>query len=201
MYSKISSAGLISIGNKASNIVSFISFILWCIFFSLIITFQDFYSCFRRVFQFFSYFLLDSCKNWCRFSSKINVECDVSTSIPCTTIFRDDVVLVMEKLGLHRDTKGQIGKEEPILEDSIEIANMFDVKEPCLDELGEAFGVFDENKDGFIDAEELNKVMKSIGLIGFCEQECQRMIMVFDDNCDGKIDFGEFVKLMEECCI
>ncbi|KAI3463965.1 hypothetical protein Pfo_020628 [Paulownia fortunei] len=192
MDSKMSAAGLISIANKAANLVSFISFILWCIFYSCIITFQDFYSCFRRIFQLLSYLLLESWKSCCRLSSKINVEHDVTTSKPCVS--REDVEIVMEKLGLYEGLRPQ----EPV-QDSIEIGNMFDGTEPSLDEVREAFGLFDVNKDGFIDAEELKKVMSSIGLTGFSEQECQRMIMVFDDNGDGRIDFGEFVKLMEEC--
>lgn len=96
----------------------------------------------------------------------------------------------MKQLGLRH--------EEPFPQDSIDIPNMFDGVEPSLDEVREAFGMFDENKDGFVDAEELKKMMSSLGLVGLSEKECQRMIMVFDDDGDGRISFGEFVKLIEE---
>lgn len=96
----------------------------------------------------------------------------------------------MKQLGLRH--------EEPFPQDSIDILNMFDGVEPSLDEVREAFGMFDENKDGFVDAEELKKMMSSLGLVGLSEKECQRMIMVFDDDGDGRISFGEFVKLIEE---
>lgn len=102
----------------------------------------------------------------------------------------------MEKLGLKND-------EEPILMTSLEIVNMFDEREASLDEVREAFGVFDENNDGYVDAMELKRVMSSLGMEeGMSEQECQRMIMAFDDDADGRIDFGEFVKLIQEnvCC-
>lgn len=105
----------------------------------------------------------------------------------------------MEKLGLLR---GQRAEEQITMlsECSLEsVVNVFDGVEPSLGELREAFEVFDENSDGFIDGGELRRVMSCIGLTGFSEEECRRMIMVFDDNCDGKIDFGEFVKLMEDC--
>lgn len=79
---------------------------------------------------------------------------------------------------------------------------IFEGAEPVLEEVREAFRMFDENEDGFVDAEELEKVMSSLGLVGLSQQECERMIMVFDDDGDGRISFGEFVKLIEEsfCC-
>ncbi|KAL2254045.1 UNVERIFIED_CONTAM: putative calcium-binding protein CML46 [Sesamum indicum] len=198
MDSKMSAAaGLISIVNKAANLGSFISLILWCIICSWIITFQDFYTCFRRVFHLFSYLLLDSWKRSHHHSR--NVSTPERVCCAGNDVSRDDVEVVMEKLGLLR---GQRAEEQITMlsECSLEsVVNVFDGVEPSLGELREAFEVFDENSDGFIDGGELRRVMSCIGLTGFSEEECRRMIMVFDDNCDGKIDFGEFVKLMEDC--
>ncbi|XP_059441009.1 probable calcium-binding protein CML46 [Corylus avellana] len=99
-----------------------------------------------------------------------------------------EVKMVMEKLGNEN-------YEERL--DSHEIARLFEEDQPSPEELKEAFDMFDENSDGFIDAGELGKVLCTLGLMEPLEVECQRMIRVFDDNGDGRIDFKEFVKLVE----
>ncbi|KAL0431721.1 UNVERIFIED_CONTAM: putative calcium-binding protein CML46 [Sesamum radiatum] len=72
------------------------------------------------------------------------------------------------------------------------------MENPNLEEVKEAFDVFDSNRDGFIDAEELQKVLCALGLKEGSEMEnCRRMIGLFDENGDGRIDFDEFVKFME----
>uniref|UniRef100_A0A7N2MPE5 EF-hand domain-containing protein n=2 Tax=Quercus lobata TaxID=97700 RepID=A0A7N2MPE5_QUELO len=106
-----------------------------------------------------------------------------------------EVKIVMEKLGTlcdgHPDA---VNYEEGMGPD--EIAGLFE-EEPSPEEVKEAFDIFDENNDGFIDAGELGRVLCSLGLMEPLEVECQRMIRVFDDNGDGRIDFKEFVKLVE----
>lgn len=68
----------------------------------------------------------------------------------------------------------------------------------CAAEIKEAFDVFDVNGDGFIDVEELQRVMCVLGFKEGKEiQNCERMIRKFDQNKDGRIDFQEFLKLME----
>ncbi|KAL8229176.1 hypothetical protein R6Q57_014076 [Mikania cordata] len=75
---------------------------------------------------------------------------------------------------------------------------MFDEEQPRLDEVKEAFDVFDENKDGYIDARELLRVISALGLMGNADMDdCKKMIRVFDNNSDDRIDFDEFVKFME----
>lgn len=77
---------------------------------------------------------------------------------------------------------------------------LFDEEEPSFDEIKETFGVFDVNKDGYIDATELQVVLCNLGLKeGLCLEECKRMIQSCDGNGDGLIDFHEFVKFMEKC--
>ncbi|XP_042045693.1 probable calcium-binding protein CML46 [Salvia splendens] len=118
-----------------------------------------------------------------------------TTKSVAARITGNDVGVVMRRLRLPH--------HEPFSQDSVEnIEGIFEGAEPVLEEVREAFRTFDENDDGFVDAEELEKVMSSLGLVGLSQQECERMIMVFDDDGDGRISFGEFVKLIEEsfCC-
>lgn len=102
---------------------------------------------------------------------------------------------MMEKLGTLFDADGGEVVEGRL--GSKEIADLFE-EEPSLEEVKEAFHVFDENKDGFIDAGEINKVLCALGFVGASEVECKRMIKAFDHNGDGQIDFNEFVQLMEK---
>ncbi|KAA8530372.1 hypothetical protein F0562_005081 [Nyssa sinensis] len=107
---------------------------------------------------------------------------------------REDVEMVMERLGISCNPE-----DKKLLETwgSSEIDNLFE-EEPSLDEVREAFDVFDENRDGFIDAGELKRVLCALGFKDGSEIEnCRRLIATFDENEDGKIDFNEFAKLME----
>ncbi|KAJ3705766.1 hypothetical protein LUZ61_009471 [Rhynchospora tenuis] len=79
-----------------------------------------------------------------------------------------------------------------------EVSDLFEEKEPSLEEAKEAFSVFDSNSDGFIDASELQRVLSELGFkaeVGL--DECQGMIEVHDENKDGRIDFNEFLKFLE----
>lgn len=109
---------------------------------------------------------------------------------------REEVKSVMEKLELFCSQEG----EEEIGEcfGADELTAMFDESEPSLEELKQTFNVFDRNRDGFIDAEELHRVLALLGSNkGIFIHDCQRMIARFDHNKHGKIDFNDFVKLME----
>jgi calmodulin len=97
---------------------------------------------------------------------------------------------------------GKVGSEvcdEDCLEefgDEQEITNMFE-NGVSLEEVKDAFNVFDENKDGFIEAAELKRVLCCLGLKREFV-ECQKMINAVDQNGDELIDHYEFVKLMEK---
>ncbi|KAI3748018.1 hypothetical protein L6452_10828 [Arctium lappa] len=111
---------------------------------------------------------------------------------------RDEIEFLMANLGV-------LGHPEdhklPEVLTSADLFDIFEEEEPRLDEIKEAFDVFDENKDGFIDAREVQRVLCAIGMKERAGMEdCKKMIRAFDENADGRIDFNEFVKFMENTC-
>ncbi|KAF7820520.1 putative calcium-binding protein CML45 [Senna tora] len=106
--------------------------------------------------------------------------------------------MVMEKLGFSCSSESD---EEVVLEGgNCEFCGLFEEEEPSLEEVKQAFDVFDENGDGFIDGRELQRVLCVLGLKEASEMEnCQKMIRNFDENGDGRIDFNEFVKERITC--
>ncbi|KAI4328457.1 hypothetical protein L6164_020810 [Bauhinia variegata] len=106
---------------------------------------------------------------------------------------KEEVIVVMENLGIGVELDGDgievYGEQE--------ISDLFE-KEPSLAEVKAAFDVFDENKDGFIEAKDLQRVLRCLGLQRNLE-ECRRMIKVVDENGDGLIDHSDFLKLIERC--
>lgn len=102
--------------------------------------------------------------------------------------------MIMERLGMFwdRDDKTQVIVSEDIID-------LFEEEEPSLDEVKEAFGAFDRNKDGFIDANELQSALCEMGYLRISESDCRRMIDGYDVDKDEKISFREFLKLMEDC--
>ncbi|XP_009360612.1 probable calcium-binding protein CML46 [Pyrus x bretschneideri] len=131
-------------------------------------------------------------KNWDSESRRPQLVCEKRDG---GSLRREDVQKVMGGLGIFCGPEG-----EQLLEtfSSDELTGLFDEKEPSLGEVKEAFNVFDENKDGFIDARELQRVLCILGLKeGSKLEDCQKMIRSFDKNGDGRIEFNEFVKVME----
>lgn len=109
---------------------------------------------------------------------------------------REDAEMVMRSLGLFSDQESDDQLQERYT--AKEVSSLFEEKEASLEEVKQAFDVFDENRDGFIDAIELQKVLTILGFKeGAYLDNCLVMIRSFDVNKDGKIDFNEFVKFME----
>ncbi len=69
------------------------------------------------------------------------------------------------------------------------------MKDPKTKELKEAFNMFDRDKDGLINYNELGNVLKSQGF-NPTNQELLEMIADVDENEDEKINFEEFLILM-----
>ncbi|KAG6524158.1 hypothetical protein ZIOFF_014049 [Zingiber officinale] len=104
----------------------------------------------------------------------------------------EETEIVMGAIGLHERGSGRSAMEYHCSPE--QLCGLFEEKEPSLEEVKEAFLVFDENGDGFIDAAELQSVLRRLGFAEGAElEECREMIRVYDANEDGKIGFSEFV--------
>ncbi|XP_078172825.1 putative calcium-binding protein CML45 [Carex rostrata] len=112
------------------------------------------------------------------------------------TLTREEIKSIICKIGIKFDSDVEQSKEITGLD---EISGLFEEVEPSLDEAKQAFYVFDQNKDGFIDAEELQRALLKIGFRekGLEISECMEMIAAYDLNNDARIDFMEFVKFLE----
>jgi len=64
-----------------------------------------------------------------------------------------------------------------------------------VDELREAFNLFDADGSGSIDMKEISKAMKVMG-IKISKEELTKMISDVDSSGDGDIDFSEFLQMM-----
>ncbi|KAK7282681.1 hypothetical protein RIF29_11653 [Crotalaria pallida] len=69
-----------------------------------------------------------------------------------------------------------------------------DIIEELESDLVETFKVFDLDGDGFITSQELECVLKRLGL--WDGRDCRSMICFYDTNLDGQLDFEEFKSMM-----
>lgn len=108
-------------------------------------------------------------------------------------VSKDDVDEVMERLGMVDGCRYQ--KNSLIIE---EANGLLEEKTASVEELREAFEVFDPGMDGFITPNKLWVLMQKLG---FCDgmryEDCERMIRVYDKDSDGRISFDEFKCMME----
>ncbi|XP_074583173.1 putative calcium-binding protein CML27 [Curcuma longa] len=85
---------------------------------------------------------------------------------------------------------------DALLDDSAESEEGADLA--AEEDMREAFRVFDEDRDGFISATELQSVLAKLQLPeGRSINRVREMISSVDRNDDGLVDFGEFKEMME----
>lgn len=68
--------------------------------------------------------------------------------------------------------------------------------DPEVVALKSAFAMFDIDKNGFISAEELQRVMRTLGDMHTSLAECRHMISCVDRDGNQMVDFSEFRSLM-----
>ncbi|GFR83231.1 calmodulin [Elysia marginata] len=64
-----------------------------------------------------------------------------------------------------------------------------------LEEITDAFKIFDKNGDGYINAAELRHVMTNLGE-KLSDKEVEDMIKEADMDGDGRINYQEFIRMM-----
>ncbi|KAK8816179.1 calmodulin [Blastocystis sp. ATCC 50177/Nand II] len=101
----------------------------------------------------------------------------------------DDIEEMM--LSVDKNQDGQISYDEFMNLISIQIKASEDV-----DEMEEAFAVFDVDKDGYITKSELRQVMNRLGE-SLTDEQLDAMIREADTDGDGKIDIKDFRSLMD----
>merc|ERR1712059_134457 len=67
--------------------------------------------------------------------------------------------------------------------------------EEQLDEIREAFSLFDADASGMIDVRELKAAMRALGF-EFKNEELKKMVSDIDVDGNGTIEFGEFLQMM-----
>ncbi|KAK1309238.1 putative calcium-binding protein CML45 [Acorus calamus] len=131
--------------------------------------------------------------------SKVCVDCEENSSADEgkeeLKLKKAEVEAVMERLGMDCDHESETIDGFLGLED---LSSVFEEEEPSLEEVREAFHVFDDDKDGFVGAKDLQRVLVRLGFNeGRKLEACEKMIEAVGGNCDGWIDFNGFVKFME----
>ncbi|XP_027362788.1 LOW QUALITY PROTEIN: probable calcium-binding protein CML47 [Abrus precatorius] len=103
-------------------------------------------------------------------------------------VSKENIVLVMAKLKMNVkwNEKEEFGIQE--------IEQLFKNDVILLEE---AFDVFNQNKDGFIEASELQRILSCLGLEKDL-MECQKMINAVDQNEDEIIAHNEFLSIIEQ---
>lgn len=178
--------------NKAGRAspILLVKIIVVLLILNFVIIFQDLYSCFHYIIKALLHILSNIVivrKMWIIKSPKLQPGAGSSSCLRKSVegerhekLNVEEVKLVMEKATLN----------------SSEITMLFE-DELSVEEVKEAFGIFDENRDGFIDAVELRNVLSTLNLSQASVVECEKMIQAFDEDGDGRIDFNEFVKLLD----
>ncbi|KAK4362239.1 hypothetical protein RND71_017480 [Anisodus tanguticus] len=181
--------------------------ILRCFLLSIQSTFQDLYSCFSFPFRAIILFFItirkvltpgkhdNNAKADAKNSSNTLKSCGHDENRDNEKVLKEEAeVVIMDMLTSFCNPNGKKFEDKT---EFAEISDLFVEVEPSFEEIKEAFDVFDENGDEYIDSSELMKLILRMGFSEYSVKDCKRMIMAFDENRDGRIEFREFLKLME----
>merc|ERR1719265_3132365 len=69
------------------------------------------------------------------------------------------------------------------------------LSEEQVEEIREAFNLFDTDQSGAIDVRELKAAMRALGF-EIKKEELKKMISDIDNDGNGSIEFGEFLEMM-----
>jgi calmodulin len=112
-------------------------------------------------------------------------------------VTHEDIEIVVRSIGLGFDRESSVAGDATGSEYCMH--RLFDEDEPSLHEVRQAFLVFDENEDGYLDASDLQRVFQRLGLgrgvVGL--GECEKAIAKYDVDKDMRIDLVEFTKVLE----
>ncbi|KAE9609172.1 hypothetical protein Lal_00020620 [Lupinus albus] len=122
-------------------------------------------------------------------------------------IKKENARKVVEKLGLmygskeDKPSRFELVVEGALQDDEVPVEDVLGELEEDMSKrselLQEAFKIFDEDGDGYIDAMELKRVLDCLGLDkGWDINTIEKMVKVVDLNFDGKVDFSEFELMM-----
>ncbi|XVE56914.1 hypothetical protein DITRI_Ditri04bG0049100 [Diplodiscus trichospermus] len=204
-----------SSSSSSTDLISLCGIILSLVFLNLVIILRDFYSSFHCLVSILKSFLRIASCIWTTTATArrpIEKSCSICYNIDHaddqikqprdqteTDDHQNDSLLELKKMinGISLSNMGSCCETQKNLS-ADKIAGIFEEEEPSLKEVKEAFDIFDENKDGFIDAKELGNVLFSLGFMEASEDDCKKMIKGFDDNLDGRIDFNEFIEVVEK---
>lgn len=81
------------------------------------------------------------------------------------------------------------------LEEFMSVNTMEKDSSQCIEDLRNAFTLYDRDNNGLISAEELHHVLRSMGEKATLA-DCKSMIRAVDKNGDGAVNFEEFVQMM-----
>uniref|UniRef100_A0ACD5W4K1 Uncharacterized protein n=1 Tax=Avena sativa TaxID=4498 RepID=A0ACD5W4K1_AVESA len=107
---------------------------------------------------------------------------------------QSDAEVAMRKMGFSFDQQNSVALSAISAES---ISTLFVDDEPSLQEVKIAFLLFDANNDGYIDASDLQRVLRGLGLEGVGLNDCEQMIARYDTDEDMRIDIREFASVLE----
>ncbi|KAJ9167569.1 hypothetical protein P3X46_019191 [Hevea brasiliensis] len=115
-------------------------------------------------------------------------------------IKKENARQVVEKLGLIYGEEEEEEEENKSAEVPVEeVLNGLEKGPERQHLLHEAFKIFDEDGNGYIEAVELKRVLQCLGLDkGWDMSDIEKMLKVVDLNLDGRIDFSEFELMMSQ---